>query len=208
MKNVVLIVALLMLPAGCGAREAQVEAEVVTMGTSVSPTLPVMRWDAQRPSAQAEAWTRASLKALETHGAELAEIVPADIENYCPAYVDAPMPNRRAFWAGLFSALAKHESTWNPKAVGGGGKWYGLVQISPATARGYGCAARTGDALTDGKANLSCAIRIAAHTVARDGVVSAGGRGIAADWGPFHSQRKRADIIKWTNAQDYCQSPG
>ncbi len=90
--------------------------------------------------------------------------------------------------------------------MGGGGRWFGLLQISPGTARSYGCDAKTGRALRDGPANLSCAVRIWAQTVPRDGVISAGMRGIAADWGPFHSRAKRQDIMRWTSRQDYCQS--
>ena len=88
--------------------------------------------------------------------------------------------------------------------MGGDGRWFGLVQISPATARGYGCDARSGEALKDGSANLSCAIRIWAETVPRDGVVSAGGGGIAADWGPMVQTRKREDMRAWVRQQDYC----
>ena len=87
------------------------------------------------------------------------------------------------------SALAKHESTYRPWAVGGGGRWYGLLQILPATARGYKCNARTGQSLKDGAANLSCAVRIMAHTVPRDGVIHGyrgrKGQGVTADWGPM-----------------------
>lgn len=161
---------------------------------------PAMRWD-HRP--EASVWTEASMTALSSHGAALAETVPADIERWCPAYPTAGVTDRRAFWAGLFSALAKHESTWNPEAVGGGGRWFGLLQISPATARAYGCAATSAEALRDGAANLRCAIRIAARTVPRDGVVAAGG-GIAADWGPMTVAAKREEIAAWTRAQPYC----
>lgn len=172
-----------------------------TAGVSSSNAPPPMRWD-HKP--QGLDWTNATMAALETHGAVLETIVPRDIDTWCPAYPEAGPEQRRAFWAGLFSTLAKHESTWNPRAVGGGGLWFGLVQIAPATARGYGCAARSGEALKDGEANLSCAVRIAAYTVNRDQVVSAGMRGIAADWGPFHSRRKRTDMIEWTRTQSYC----
>ncbi len=103
------------------------------------------------------------------------------------------------------SALARYESTWNPRAVGGGGRWFGLVQIAPATARHYGCGATSGRALKDGAANLRCAIRIMAQTVPRDGVVAARGRGVAADWGPFHDPAKRAQMAAWTRAQPYCR---
>lgn len=168
---------------------------------NVENELPVMRWD-HRP--EAARWTRATLAALETHGAALPAIVPGDINEYCPAYPSASPQGRAAFWSGLISALAKHESTWRPEASGGGGKWIGLTQIDPRTARGYGCTATSVAALKNGSANLSCAVRIMAKTVARDGVVSRGHRGVAADWGPFHSSKKLADMKQWTNAQSYC----
>ncbi|NBB84381.1 MAG: transglycosylase SLT domain-containing protein [Alphaproteobacteria bacterium] len=169
---------------------------------STSALAPPMRWDHHPAS---DAWTETAFSALERHGAALPALTPDDIDAWCPGYPDATAEERKAFWAGLISTLAKHESTWNPAAVGGGGRWFGLVQIAPATARGYGCRARSGSDLKDGAANLSCAIRIMAQTVPRDGVVSRGMRGVAADWGPFHSARKREDMRSWTRAQPYCQ---
>ncbi|WP_371931077.1 hypothetical protein [Roseovarius sp. MMSF_3281] len=44
-----------------------------------------------------------------------------------------------------------------------------------------------------------------AVTVPRDGVVSRGMRGVAADWGPFHSSRKRNDMKAWLRRQSYCK---
>jgi hypothetical protein len=172
--------------------------------SDMSTTEPaVMRWD-HRP--EAHQWTAASLTALQTYGAVLPQSVPADIDTFCPGYRDASLEERRLFWTGLLSALAKHESTWNPKVAGGGGRWIGLLQISPGTARAYGCKAQDPAALKDGAANLSCAIRIISRTVPRDGVVGASGRGgVAADWGPFTSSEKRADIVAWTSKQTYCQ---
>ena len=164
--------------------------------------LPDMRWgekDGRRN------WTRAILSGLRSHASNLPTIVPGDIHTWCPAYPSAGIEQREAFWAGMISALAWHESTHRPTAVGGGGLWYGLVQIYPDTARRYGCKARTGAALKDPEDNLSCALRIMAVTVARDKVVSQGMRGVAADWGPFHSRRKRTDMINWTRSQSYCQ---
>ncbi|EYD71252.1 transglycosylase SLT domain-containing protein [Limimaricola hongkongensis] len=189
-------IALLSLGAAC-AQVPEPEARVATPAA-----LPVMAWDHRPESAE---WTDATLAALKSHGAPLLSQVPGDIDTWCPGYAEASEDERAAFWAGMLSALAKHESTWNPAAVGGGGKWFGLVQIAPATARGYGCAAGSGSALKDGVANLSCAVRIAARTVRRDGVVSAGMRGLAADWGPFHSARKRSEMVNWTRSQSYCQ---
>ena len=160
---------------------------------------PTLLW-AHRP--EGERWTEATLAALRSHGAALPASEPANIEAWCPAYEEAPQQDREAFWAALLSALAAHESTHRPDAVGGGGKWFGLVQIAPATASGYGCRARSGSALQDGAANLSCAVRILASKVSEQRPV----RAIASDWGPFHSAAKREEMRAWVAAQPYCQA--
>ncbi|WP_106159921.1 transglycosylase SLT domain-containing protein [Hasllibacter halocynthiae] len=169
------------------------------------PAQPILRWSHRSEGPE---WTLATMNALASHGEALPDMVPADIESWCPAYPQASEFERRAFWAGLISALAWHESTHRPAAVGGGGRWHGLVQILPSTARGYGCEARSGIALQDGPANLRCAVRIMSSTVARDGVISRGMRGVAADWGPFHSARKREDMRRWVSSQPFCAQSG
>ena len=180
----------LALPAAC------TQASMSTKGPAV------MRWD-HRPEAQH--WTQASLTALQTHGAALPQVVPEDIETFCPGYEEASLEERRLFWIGLLSALAKHESTWRPDAAGGGGRWIGLLQIAPSTAQAYGCAADDVAELKNGAANLSCAIRIMSRTVTRDRVVAQGG-GVAADWGPMTAAPKRAEMAQWTRSQPYCQA--
>jgi len=182
----------LMFPVACSSVEARNETSEI----------PVARWDFRPEGRQ---WTEVSVAALASHGRPLIDIVPGDIDAWCPGYTTANETERKAFWVGLLSALAKHESTWRPEAAGGGGKWFGLLQIAPATARGYGCQAQTAEALKDGAANLSCAIRIMAVTVPRDGVVAARGRGVAADWGPFHQSSKREEMRTWVRSQPYCQ---
>lgn len=167
---------------------------------SVAP--PALRWDHVEGS---ERWTQAGFAALDTHAAILPDLVPEDIDTWCPGYAEAGEDDRAAFWVGLLSALAQYESTWNPEAVGGGGRWFGLTQISPATARFYGCEAGDGSSLLDGSANVRCALRIWATTVARDGVVSAGRGGVAADWGPFTVASRREAMREWSVAQPYCQ---
>lgn len=150
-------------------------------------------------------WNRAALSALRTHGQALVDTVPDDIAQWCPHYPEAGPDLRGAFWVGFLSTLAKHESTYKPSAVGGNGRWFGLLQISPGTARGYGCNAESGSELQEGAANLSCAVRIMAVTVPRDGVIyGPGGRGVAADWGPMRSTSKRADMAGWLRRQSYC----
>lgn len=181
----------------------------VAAGPSDAPpartgVLPRTQWDHHH---KGPVWTRTAMVALKNHGAGLERTVPVDIAEWCPAYPEATMDQRRAFWVGFLSALSKHESRWKPKAVGGG-LWYGLLQIQPSTARGYGCRAETGEALKNGAANLSCAVRIMAVTVARDKAISVHNgrwRGVAADWGPLQSEAKRAEMSAWTRKQSYCR---
>ena len=166
--------------------------------------IPQFRWARIDGS---DRWTMAMLTALATHGRALEQMVPSDIASWCPAYPENDAQQRRYFWGGLISALTKHESTYRPSVAGDGGKSIGLMQIRPGTARAYGCAARSSQALRAPGANLACAVRILAQTVPRDGVVSAGMRGAAADWGPFHQRRKREDMRAWMLQQPYCQKP-
>ena len=196
-----LIAVLLVMPAACSSDDDLPPAPPAFLGGDEAQ--PAMRWD-HRP--EASQWTASTMQqVLSGAGQPLTSVVPSDIGAWCPSYAQNDKKQRAMFWVGLLSAMAKHESTWNPAAVGGGGQWFGLVQISPSTARGYRCGATSGDALKDGAANLSCAIRIMAQTVPRDGVVAAGGRGVAADWGPFHSTVKQADMMAWTTSQGYCR---
>ena len=160
------------------------------------------RWD---EAERAPLWTGAALAALDEHGAPLVKTVPDDIERYCPDYADASEEERKAFWVNLIASLSFHESTWRPDVSGGDGRWHGLLQIAPATARGYGCVAGSATDLKVGALNVSCGIRIMAHTVTRDGVISRGMRGVAADWGPFHQERKRTDIQSYTRELPYCR---
>jgi Transglycosylase SLT domain len=163
---------------------------------------PPMQWDHHPEGTE---WTESTLLAVSTKDPLLSERVPADIDTWCPGYAEAPVEERRAFWTGLLSAVAKYESTWNPVASGGGGRWIGLMQISPRSAANYGCEATSVGALKDGEANLECAVEIMSEQVAKDGLVAGGGnRGIGRDWAPLRSSEKRAAMAAWTREQPYC----
>lgn len=169
-----------------------------------APFLPRTRWE-HKPGNPV--WTRAAMSAIATEDNDLESVVPTDIDRWCPAYTDNPPELRRAFWVGMMSALAKHESTYNPEAVGGPNLWYGLLQIYPDTARRYGCRATTGEALKNPTENLSCAARIMNVTVARDraiAVYNGRWRGVAADWGPMSNPSKIPEMANWTRQQSYC----
>ncbi len=169
-----------------------------------SSFIPRTRWDSNGGDVM---WTRAAMSAVAAQGDPLISVVPRDIAQWCPAYADNPPQLRRAFWVGMMSALSKHESTYDPDAVGGNGSWFGLLQILPSTARAYGCRARSGEALKDPEENLSCAIRIMARTVVRDRAVALNDgrwRGVAADWGPMTNRAKISEMSDWTSQQSYC----
>lgn len=187
------------LLAGCGA------PRISDLASLLPGALPVMRWDGQP---EAATWTAHAMRAVARHDAELAGRVPADIDAWCPGYESASLVERRAFWVGLMSMTAKMESSFNPRASGGGGRYLGLMQISTRTAKAAGCEATSSTALKDGAANLECAVRVFAPHVAENGVVAGNGRqGMARDWGPFTRQAKRAEIAAWTKAQPWCQLP-
>lgn len=172
-----------------------------TAGASApaAPPAVTMRWGARG----SDAWTEATLAALDRHGVTMLSRVPHDIEAFCPGYAEQGPTGRRAFWAGLLSAVARHESTFNPRASGGGGKWLGLMQIAPRTWSAYGCSGE----IMNGADNMACAVKIASVQVGRDGAVAGGQgawRGVARDWMPLRSAAKRAEIAAWTAAQPYC----
>ena len=169
-----------------------------------TPNLPAMRWDHTTSGA---AWTAEALARVADHDAELTNLIPKDVETYCPGYAKASDEDRRAFWVAILSATAKYESGYNAKAMGLHGRYVGLMQISLATARRSGCEATTTASLKDGAANLSCAIDIIAPRVAEDGMLAGDGHsGIARDWGPWAKASTRASIAKWTRTQAYCQA--
>lgn len=158
------------------------------------------RWN-HRP--EAAIWNAAMIEALLTDGSTMVVSVPDDIDSFCPGYAEATPSQRAAFYVAFFSGLARFESTWNPRASGGGGAYHGLLQISPATARYHGCELPA-DGLYDGAANLSCAVRIATAAVSRDGVLVTNRGGVAADWPPLRDPAKRHEIAEFTRALPQC----
>lgn len=180
-----------------------------TLATGPAPRnsdLPRARWENRQNGAL---WTRVALAAVATHGAPLLEVVPSDIADWCPAYPTQTPENRTAFWAALLSTLSRYESTWNPRAVGGNGRWFGLLQIYPPTAEFRDCRVQTGEGLKNASANLNCAVRIMAVTVPRDNAISVRNtrwRGVAADWGPIRNDWMRRDMQRYTRKQTYCRS--
>lgn len=202
-RQVVGAVALGVIMAVAGCNPAQTSQTPETP-KPVMAAVPDMRWGERAGSGE---WTKATLAALEAEGVTLLSTIPSDVANFCPGYETLDRESRKHFWAGLLSALAKHESSFNPGAKGGGGRYLGLLQISPRTAQSYNC----NGTMLNGSNNMACAVKIAARNVSRDNAIvggSGGWRGIARDWMPLRSSSKRADIATWTRQQSYCNSKG
>ncbi|MXQ06648.1 transglycosylase SLT domain-containing protein [Alphaproteobacteria bacterium GH1-50] len=188
---------------------AEAEALAAPVATDRPPyremSVPRARWEHR---GNGELWTRVALSAVETHGQPLIETVPRDIGEWCPAYSENGPEDRAAFWVGLLSTLSRYESTWNPRAVGGNGRWFGLLQIYPPTAEFRDCRVQTGEGLKRASANLNCAVRIMAITVPRDEAISVKDtrwRGVAADWGPIRTPWMQRDMKRYTSRQTYCR---
>ena len=191
------------------AHEVIVSAAPKALSVSPAPRnndLPRARWEHRQNGAL---WTRVALAAVASHGAPLIDVIPRDIGEWCPAYPDQDATARTAFWAALLSTLSRYESTWDPRAVGGDGRWFGLLQIYPPTAEFRECRVQTGEGLKRASANLNCAVRIMAITVPRDVAISLKDtrwRGVAADWGPIRNDWMRRDMQRYTARQTYCRS--
>ncbi len=195
-------------------RKLEILALLVTLAGSAAaePVRPVARIEGRPPAvwdgrAGADRWTHAVMSGLRGPALTLVRAVPRDIAGWCPGYGAAGPGARQAFWLAFVGLLARHESGLDPHAQGGGGRWIGLMQISPATAAWRGCAAASPAALADGGENLACALRIMARAVARDGVIGgADAKGAAADWGPLRQQATRTAMMARTRALPACRA--
>ncbi|MCU0827285.1 MAG: lytic transglycosylase [Tabrizicola sp.] len=177
------------------------------------PSTLSLRWSGEPDGAR---WTALAMAAAQDHG--LDQIVPQDIADWCPGYAAAGPADRRAFWAGLMSTLAKYESNFRPEveftenfpdSTGALVVSRGLLQLSRESARGYGCPITTGEDLHDPAVNLDCSARILKHWAVKDGQISSNQspwKGAARYWSPFRSTEKRADMAGWTRTQPFCST--
>ncbi|OBP14278.1 transglycosylase [Rheinheimera sp. SA_1] len=126
-------------------------------------------------------WTRSAETAVAN--SPLVRLVPKDILYFCPAYPKLHATERRKFWVGLISAMAKPESNFKPqrfyqeKFRDGKGRPVisrGLLQISieSANQQRYGCDIPYPAKLHDPRINLACGVKILSKWVSTDGVIA------------------------------------
>ncbi len=126
-------------------------------------------------------WTRATESAVAQSG--LVQLVPKDVQYFCPAYPKLGKTERQKFWVGLLSAMAKPESNFKPQ------RYYrekfrdsqgqrvvsrGLLQISieSANQKRYGCDIPYAARLHDPAVNLRCGVKILSKWVSTDGIIA------------------------------------
>ena len=164
-------------------------------------------------------WTAAAENAVQA--TTLTNLVPKDIQTFCPAYEGLDAVKRTRFWAGLLSAMAKPESGFKPETkyvepdIVDANKEKvvsrGLLQISieSANQRAYACAIKNADDLHKVEVNLNCAARIMRHWVAKDGLVAAANKpavGGARYWSVLRGWRGHLGEIRgFTNSMEVCK---
>jgi hypothetical protein len=193
---------LIALVASCASSSLGPGPRPLPPPTTVSGRPPAM-WD-QRPDAAA--WTASAVSAIDSERAVLLARTPTDIDAFCPGFRNADESARRAFYVALLSQLAVAESTLDPGAQGGAAR--GLLQITPETARAYGCTATSSAALLEPTANLACGVKILARLIEKDGVISGyenGWKGAARTWTPFRQGAKLVDLQGVGRRYAYCR---
>lgn len=126
-------------------------------------------------------WTRSAESAVAK--SLLVQLVPKDIGYFCPSYHKLHDRERRKFWVGLLSAMAKPESNFKPerfyqeKFRDGKGQPVisrGLLQISieSANQQRYGCDIPYPAKLHEPAINLACGVKILSKWVSTDGVIA------------------------------------
>lgn len=126
-------------------------------------------------------WTRTTESAVAQSG--LVNMVPKDVQYFCPAYPGLNKSERQKFWVGLLSAMAKPESNFKPQrfyrekfrdSQGKSVVSRGLLQISieSANQKRYGCDIPYATKLHDPAVNLSCGVKILSKWVSTDGIIA------------------------------------
>lgn len=212
MQKFATVLALLAL-AGCASEK--IANEAVTAPTFAAPQKPGLKarmarlipggedlpW---RDQPHADEWTVATVAALQSEGVTLLSSMPSDVLTYCPGYAKQNPEQRLAFWTALLAQVAGQESGWNPKARGAQG--VGLMPIGPQRAQDFQCHGL----MSDGAANMACAVRILNANVAKDGVIAQkedqGWTGAARQWLSFRDKSERNELAEFTRRQSYCRS--
>ncbi|MBO9666909.1 MAG: transglycosylase SLT domain-containing protein [Bdellovibrio sp.] len=174
-------------------------------------------WEAA--NSNGKAWSTYVDQKLDTLGADMLDVIPADYATFCPKYKTFSYKERKEFWAYLMSWMIKYESNFNTNSTytesfadSSGNKVVsrGLFQISIESGNAYGCGFKTSSDLHDPYQNLACGIRILNRWVGRDGrmagKVSSSWQGGARYWSVLRSTSgSYAKIVAGTSGSSLCK---
>lgn len=165
-------------------------------------------------------WTAATEAAVQASG--LSGSTPTDVEIFCPAYKDRSAEDRKIFWVGLLSIVARPESNFKPEttyteafADSKGKKVIsrGLLQISieSANQKKYACGIQKAEDLHDPAINLACGVKILDAWVKTDNVIATYGtspaKGGGRYWSTLRERRKHLpEITKFTRSLKVCSA--
>lgn len=162
-------------------------------------------------------WTQWLSEDLESDGAALINLIPADAAEYCSSWRTLDHRGREQVWITLISAIAEYESSLDPHASFNEPpplteRSIGLMQLSLSDAAEFHCDFTSESQIEDAHRNLQCAVRILAKLVPQDGVVGGGWRndriGAAAYWSVLNVRGHadtRAFIVGQTRALPACR---
>lgn len=170
-------------------------------------------WDGRH---EAALWTQYTISAVAEFGQPLLTLGKlSDAKVYCPKYASLGLSQRVQVWVMLISAMARHESGFNPETQfkeafnDRNGKPVisrGLLQLSIESGNGYGCGLKKASELHDPLTNIRCAVRILAKWIPKDGVIGTKKRGGARYWSVLReSKSTRAKIAAKVKALPGCQ---
>jgi len=163
-------------------------------------------------------WTAATEAAVSS--SNLPNSVPTDIDKFCPGYKAQDVSNRKIFWAGLLSIVARPESNFKPEttytesfsdAKGKKVVSRGLLQISieSANQKKYSCGIKKAEDLHDPAINVTCGVKILDAWVTSDNIIATYGNGPSRGGGRYWStlrERKKhlLEITKFTRSLKVC----
>ena len=162
-------------------------------------------------------WTSLTYDAIEKHGRNLLEIIPADIDEFCPQYGKFSRETRKRFWVFFVSAISELESRHNPDVIyreqfrdryGKRVSSRGLLQLSRESALGYGCEFSSEKDLHDPALNLRCGVQILNQCIGKDeritGKVEGEWQGGARYWSSLRDEEKVRQLKAWIRETCIC----
>lgn len=173
MRNFMTSLAVGFLAIGSLAPLSQSQAREVSSSTAVS-------WGT---SSESDAWSRIAALAIEQQGVVFTDLVPTDIQSFCPAFSGMSGADRQVFWGALLSGIAAAESDDDVGSV----RWHvydsaahrptfrrGLLQIAIESANNpaLACAIENASDLEAAEPNIRCAVRILGTLLQRDGAIA------------------------------------